>query len=119
MTVSSPWLRRVVVVVGIVLCLVLIGCPATGEDPTFHLLTLTVVGDGTVIINGSIYDESGSPARISADPGTTLVMTISTPAGWDFAGWSGSDAADVTGSAPDYAILVDSDKSLTATFSAL
>ena len=31
--------------------------------------------------------------------------------------WYGS--ADVTGSDPDYAILVDSDKSLTATFSAL
>jgi hypothetical protein len=68
-----------------------------------YTLTTGVIGEGEITLN---------PAGGSYDEGTTVELTATADAGWEFEGWSG----DVTSSDNPVEVLMDSDKTVTATF---
>ena len=75
---------------------------STYAIPSTYFLYVNLVGSGSVTYNGTgVYD-----------PGDFVHITATPAVGWEFAGWSG----DLTGSAsPDF-ILMDGNKTVTATF---
>jgi len=72
--------------------------------PTNYSLSVTTQGQGSVSLNPS----GGSYAS-----GTQVTLTASPSSGWQFSGWSG----DITGSQNPAGITMNSNKSITATFS--
>ena len=82
---------------------------ATFEEipPELYTLTVTIVGSGSVTVNGDTYT-----IPVTVEDGTTLSLTALPAIGWQFDGWSG----DLTGDASPQGILMDSDKEVTATF---
>ena len=68
-----------------------------------HTLTVTVLGQGTV---------ARSPDQPRYGDGTTVTLTATPDPGWRFSGWSG----DATGADPSVTVVMDGDKSVTATF---
>ncbi len=81
----------------------------TEEDTTPELFTLniTIVGEGTVEVDGTPYNEP-----VTAEEGTEINLEAFAAAGWLFEGWSG----DVDGTEATIQIIMDADKNLTATF---
>ncbi len=73
--------------------------------PVSYTLTLATTGDGS----GSLTPEIGTHEYVS---GTTVFITATAQIGSEFAGWSG----DFTGMDNPASVLMDSDKSITATF---
>ena len=73
---------------------------ATSSTTTYQLST-TVSGSGTVDPSSGTYDE-----------GSSVTLTATPASGWEFSGWSGS----ASGSTNPLAIIMDSNKSITATF---
>jgi hypothetical protein len=71
------------------------------EIPEYSLY-VNIVGHGVVTYNGS------SPF----DPGDVVVLTAYPESGWEFAGWSG----DLSGTANPQYLTMDSNKSVTVTF---
>jgi uncharacterized repeat protein (TIGR02543 family) len=69
---------------------------------TEYSLSVNIVGNGVVTVNGSSPYTAGS----------VVVMTAYPDSGWTFDGWSG----DLTGMANPDTILMDSNKSVTVTF---
>ena len=69
-------------------------------------LTTSVSGSGTVV---------KSPDQATYVSGTSVVLTATPGAGQQFAGWSGS----ATGSTNPLTVLMNADKSITATFTAI
>ncbi|WP_299443644.1 fibronectin type III domain-containing protein [uncultured Aquimarina sp.] len=74
---------------------------STGQGPTTFTLTTNTVGQGAVN-GGGIYNE-GSSVSITAIP----------VSGWQFDGWSGA----LSGSTNPDTVVLNADKSVTATFS--
>jgi hypothetical protein len=72
-------------------------------SPTQYTLTIETVGQGSVTLN---------PAGGAYNEGTVVTLTAVGDSGWDFSAWSG----DLTGSTNPDTISMDSDKSVTATF---
>jgi uncharacterized repeat protein (TIGR02543 family) len=74
-----------------------------GEPPTQYTLTTNTVGQGSITLNpsGGTYSE-----------GTVVTLTAVPDAGWQFSGWSG----DLSGSTNPTTITMNSNKSVTATF---
>ena len=68
-----------------------------------HTLTVNTTGNGSVSL---------SPAGGTYNEGTTVTLTATPDAGWEFAGWSG----DLTGTNNPATITMDADKTVTATF---
>jgi uncharacterized repeat protein (TIGR02543 family) len=68
-----------------------------------HALNVTVVGNGSVAKN---------PDQLAYDHGSSIELTASPDPGWHFVGWSG----DASGSANPLLLVIDGDKSVTATF---
>ena len=77
----------------------------TPVTPVTYTLTLATTGDGY----GSLMPEIGAHAYVS---GTTVLITATAQPDSEFAGWSG----DFTGMDNPTSVLMDSDKSITATF---
>jgi len=79
---------------------------ATFVPATTFALDVTNVGGGSVTLDppGGIYED-----------GTTVTLTANEPAGWTFAGWTG----DLTGADNPETIVMDGERSVTATFTAL
>ena len=71
----------------------------------FFTLTTTTVGSGTVTAN---------PPGATQPSGTNITLTAVPAPGWQFSGWSG----DLTGTTNPSTITLDSNKSITATFTA-
>jgi len=69
---------------------------------TEYSLSVNIIGSGVVTVNGSSPYAAGS----------IVVMTAYPSDGWTFSGWSG----DLTGMANPDTILMDSNKSVTVTF---
>jgi uncharacterized repeat protein (TIGR02543 family) len=67
-----------------------------------YSLSVNIIGNGVVTVNGSSPYAAGS----------VVVMTAYPDSGWTFDGWSG----DLTGMANPDTILMDSNKSVTVTF---
>jgi hypothetical protein len=84
------------------------------DKDSFFNLTITIEGSGsgTITADGSPVT-SGTAIKLLKDKSVELVVTPST--GSIFNGWTGANSGDVTGTGP-YAIVMDSDKTLTATF---
>jgi hypothetical protein len=79
--------------------------------PTFsvkHTLTITIVGEGVVRVNGEEYTD-----EISVEPSTTLNLEAIANNGWQFEGWTGSVAEVLEATTT---ITMDGNKSITATF---
>jgi uncharacterized repeat protein (TIGR02543 family) len=76
-----------------------------GSTPpgTQYTLTVDVVGSGSITKN---------PNKAKYNPGDSVQLIPSTNTGWQFDHWSG----DLTGSANPGNIIIDSDKTVTATF---
>ena len=75
--------------------------------PELYTLTLSILGEGNVEVNGDIYTEA-----ITVDVGTELNLEAFAATGWLFEGWSGdADATEAT-----IQITMDGDKNITATF---
>ncbi len=72
-------------------------------DTASHTLTVQQTGNGTVARN---------PDQASYYPGSSTELTATPDAGWSFAGWSG----DASGTANPLTVLMDADKTITATF---
>jgi hypothetical protein len=73
---------------------------------TQYALTINTQGTGTVSLNpgGGIYD-AGTPVELTAQPGT----------GWAFGNWNGT----LTGSQNPATIIMNGDRTVTATFTAI
>ena len=69
-----------------------------------HTLTVTIVGDGSVTVDGTSYTDP-----VTVDEGTSLALVATPASGWQFDGWSGDASASP--------VIMDADKSVTATFS--
>ena len=72
--------------------------------PITHNLSVSIVGNGTV----DVYPENSGPY----DYGTEIELTADADPGWLFTGWSG----DLTGQNNPETIVMDGEKSVTATF---
>ena len=72
-----------------------------------YTLTVNIVGQGTVEVDDVEYT-----APVVVDEGTTLSLQALADAGWEFSEWSG----DLTGTDNPDDILMNSDKTVTATF---
>ena len=66
-----------------------------------HTLTVNVVGNGSVTPVSGVYND-----------GDIVMLTATADSGWIFAGWSG----DITGNTNPIQILMDGNKTITATF---
>jgi hypothetical protein len=77
-------------------------CEPVEAQGTEYSLYVNIVGHGVVTYNGS------SPF----DPGDVVVLTAYPESGWEFAGWSG----DLSGTANPQYLTMDSNKSVTVTF---
>src|SRR6185369_14424387 len=66
-------------------------------------VNVTPAGAGTV---------AKSPNQASYDNGTSVQLTASPATGWSFSAWSGA----VTGSTNPVSVVMDADKTVTATF---
>ncbi len=88
-----------------VLILSLSGCPPPEDEPeeTGYTLTIAVVGDGTVTV---------TPDRLLYEPDTVVTLLAQSDPGWTFEGWGG----DLYDSEPGQSLLMDSDKTVTASF---
>lgn len=73
------------------------------EPPVTYTLTVSVIGDGSV---------TRDPLGDEFEEGTTVTLTAVPTAGWEFVGWSG----DADGTALETTVLMDDDKTVTATF---
>jgi hypothetical protein len=78
------------------------------EEPEVYVLSINIIGNGTVTINGEEY--TGQVA-LSRDSEITLEAIPGT--GYEFAGWSG----DLESDQPEVNITMDSNKQISATFS--
>jgi uncharacterized repeat protein (TIGR02543 family) len=76
----------------------------TPSAPPQYTLTTNTVGNGTVTLN---------PPGGTYDAGTVVTVTAAPDSGWQFDGWSG----DLSGSTNPTTITMNSNKSVTATFS--
>jgi gingipain R len=76
----------------------------TPTAPPQYTLTTNVVGNGSIGLN---------PAGGTYDAGTVVTLTATPDSGWQFDGWSG----DLTGSTNPTTITMNSNKTVTATFS--
>ena len=74
-----------------------------GIAPLRYTLTFNVVGNGTV---------TAVPAQAAYDAGQQITMTAIPASGWVFVGWSG----DATGSSNPLPLVMNGNKSVTATF---
>ncbi len=73
------------------------------SSPPQYDVTVNVVGNGSVALN---------PPGGTYDAGTALTLTATADSGWQFNGWSG----DLSGSTNPETITVNSDMTITATF---
>jgi len=96
----------------IILLVIFIASLFIGCNPKFSL-TITIVGAGTITANGENVT-SETPMLFSGDTEVELVVTPNN--GFQFQGWTGTNGTDVTGTANPYAIIMNGDKVLTATF---
>ena len=78
----------------------------TAVTPVGYALTLNAVGNGTVSLN---------PDQATYPSGTSVMLTPNPMPGFQFAGWSG----DATGPANPLTVVMTSDRTITATFTAL
>ncbi|WP_216688109.1 InlB B-repeat-containing protein [Hymenobacter siberiensis] len=78
----------------------------TGGTPTSYTLTTAMVGSGTV---------TKSPNAASYASGSTVSLTATPAAGYQFSGWSG----DASGTANPLSVTMTANKNITATFTAL
>jgi uncharacterized repeat protein (TIGR02543 family) len=76
----------------------------TPAAPPQYTLTTNTVGNGSIALN---------PAGGTYDAGTVVTLTATPDSGWQFDGWSG----DLSGSTNPTTITMNSNKSVTATFS--
>ena len=76
---------------------------STGSTPIQYTLTTTTSGSGSIAL---------SPPGGTYTSGTSVSATATPATGWQFSGWSGA----ATGSANPVSILMNANKSLTATF---
>jgi hypothetical protein len=90
---------------------------STGADPktlsvsgtAYNVYTLTVTNDG----NGSV---TLNPTGGSYAAGTTVTLTPVPTTGFVFDNWSGANAGDIINTAGVFTIVMNENKSLTATF---
>jgi len=80
--------------------------PIQGVVPGQYTLTVNIVGSGSV---------SKSPDQATYANGTVVTLTATPDPGWSFSNWS----VDLTGSNNPETITMDSNKTVTATFTAL
>ena len=76
---------------------------------TQYTLTITIVGSGTVEVEGEIYT-----VPITVDEGTVLDLEAIAAEGWQFDGWTGEVAEALEATTT---ITMNGDKAITATFS--
>ncbi len=81
---------------------------------TTYDLTVTF-SNGSVSADGNNLT-SGNPETFAENTNVELIVTPDT--GYQFDGWAGTDASDVTGTGPYY-ITMDTDKDITANFSVI
>ena len=81
--------------------------PSGDPDPDTYTLSIDIVGNGTVEVNGEPYT-----AAVTVDEGTELNLEAIAGEGWEFEGWSG----DLTSTSATEAITMNSNRNITATF---
>ena len=82
-----------------------------------YRLTLTILPHGTIEIDSVSYESSDSPCHFDAASGGVIEMSVTgNDFGYDGCTWAGTDSGDIMGTFPNYSIVIDSDKQLTADF---
>ncbi|MEZ5105132.1 MAG: DNRLRE domain-containing protein [Draconibacterium sp.] len=76
-------------------------------EPNTYTLSVSTEGSGSVTLD---------PADGTYPFETTVKLTPVPQTGYHFSGWSGTDAADIVDNEGVYTIVIDEDKSVTATF---
>ncbi|PKP39376.1 MAG: hypothetical protein CVT98_02055 [Bacteroidetes bacterium HGW-Bacteroidetes-15] len=82
----------------------------TGTEVALKTLSINTVGEGTVNVNGSNYTSPLSTAE-----GANISLNAIPSEGYQFEGWSG----DLISTNPDESITMDTDKTITATFTVI
>ncbi len=80
---------------------------ATFTEIVYHTLTINIVGQGLVEVDGLVYTEA-----VTVEEGSILALEAIADAGWIFEDWSG----DLVSTDATETITMDSDKTITATF---
>lgn len=78
-----------------------------GTTPQQYTLTVNTVGNGSVNVDGSPYS-----TQITVDENTSLALQAIASAGWEFSSWSG----DLSGTTNPQNLVMDGNKTVTATF---
>ncbi len=79
-----------------------------GDAPSEHTLTVVIEGEGSVTVDGVAYTES-----LVFEEGTQVSLNAVAAEGWAFVAWSGDlESTEAAGT-----ITMDSDKTITASFS--
>ncbi len=76
------------------------------------ILTVDIVGEGYVVVDGETVSYQDAAVNIPVDGGQTVNLEAIPEEYWEFIQWTG----DLSGSNPDGELYIDSDKSVTAHF---
>jgi len=83
------------------------------STPATYTLSVTIVGNGAVTLNPSGTQGSGETSFTSVfAEGTTVTLSALPDNGWTFGSWSG----DGTAVSNQWQVVMDGNKSVTATF---
>ena len=87
---------------------------AVFEDDRLERFTLAldIVGEGSVIINGTEYTAFHAPVEVNFTTGTQVELEAEPLVRWDLLGWSG----DLDGDSRVQTLLLDADKQVVANF---
>jgi len=102
--------KLLIILLAIFLASFFIACPQIPKN-----LTITIVGSGDVIANETTIT---SGTAIPFDEGTVVTLVVTPASGYEFTGWSGANATDVSTTTP-YTITMNTDKVIIATFTAI
>jgi uncharacterized repeat protein (TIGR02543 family) len=91
----------ITLIIGILLPTLIQTAPTNAQIPEYYLY-VSLIGSGSVTYNGTGVYDAGDVVHISATPAV----------GWEFTGWSG----DLGGSDSPKYLTMDSNKTVTATF---
>jgi uncharacterized repeat protein (TIGR02543 family) len=78
------------------------------DEPAVYVLTIDIIGNGTVEVNGEEYSEA-----LALASGTEVTLEAIAGSGYEFVGWTG----DLESDEPEITITMDANRQITATFS--
>ena len=88
--------------------LFVVSCSSSSEEPPVPIIKYKLTMVANPEIGGTV-----TPASAVFDEGTKVTITATANTNWEFAGWSGGN---LTGNDPTKEIIIDNNRTVTATF---